>query len=49
MDKQLNELLLSTARNLENLANRTQDYSLQGYILLIAQDIYEYLDIVGKD
>lgn len=49
MDRQLYELLLSTARNLENLANHEQDYSLQGYILLIAQDIYEYLDIVGKD
>lgn len=49
MDKQLYELLLSTARNLENLANHEQDYSLQGYILLIAQDIYTYLDAVEED
>ena len=48
MDKQLNELLLSTAKNLEMLASRTEDYSINGYLLLIAQDIYEYLDIVAK-
>ena len=48
MDKQLNELLLSTARNLEMLASCTEDYSTNGYLLLIAQDIYDYLDIVAK-
>ena len=49
MDKQLEELLLSTARNLENLANHEDNYSKQGYILLIAQDIYTYLDAVAED
>lgn len=49
MDKQLNDLLLATARNLEILAQQETNFSIQGYILLIAQDIYEYLDIVDKD
>ena len=49
MDKQLEELLLSTARNLENLANHEENYSIQGYILLIAQDIYTYLDALAED
>lgn len=48
MGNQLNNLLLSTAKNLEILASHTQDYSTNGYLLLIAQDIYEYLDIVAK-
>lgn len=46
MDKNTQELLLSIARSLENLANHEEDFSKQGYILLIAQDIYTYLDTV---
>jgi len=46
MDKNTQELLLSIARSLENLANYEEDFSKQGYILLIAQDIYTYLDTV---
>ena len=49
MDKQLNDLLLSIAKNLEILADHERDYLLEGYLTLIAQDIYEYLDIVGID
>ena len=49
MDKNTQELLLSIARNLENLSNHEQDYSKQGYLLLIAQDIYTYFDTVEDD
>lgn len=49
MDNNIQELLLSIARNLENLAEHEQDYSKEGYILLIAQDIYTYLDTIERD
>ena len=49
MDKNLQELLLSIARSLENIANHEEDFSKQGYILLIAQDIYTYLDTLEDD
>ena len=49
MDKNTQDLLLSIARNLENLSEHEQDFSKQGYILLIAQDIYTYLDTVEND
>ena len=49
MNKSTQELLLSIARNLENLSEHEQDFSKQGYILLIAQDIYTYLDTVEDD
>lgn len=49
MDKNLQELLLSIARSLENIADHEDDFSKQGYILLIAQDIYTYLDTLEND
>lgn len=49
MDKQLNELLLSIARNLENLAVYEDNFSKQGYLQMIAQDIYMYLDTIEEN
>lgn len=50
MDKQLNELLLSIAKNIEHLTtDPALSYLSNGYLLLIAQDIYEYLDMVDED
>lgn len=48
MDKNLYELLLSIARNLENIATYEQNFSTQGYIQMIAQDIYMYLDTIEE-
>ena len=49
MDKNIQELLLSIARNLENISEHEQDFSKQGYLQIIAQDIYTYLDTIEND
>lgn len=49
MDRNTQDLLLSIARNLENLSEHELDFSKQGYLQIIAQDIYTYLDTVEND
>lgn len=50
MDKNAQELLLSIARNLEKASNDpTISYLTQGYLQIIAQDIYTYLDTLEDD
>lgn len=46
MDNDLKELLISVANNLENIAYYSDNSRVDGYLRIIAQDIYAYLDTV---
>ena len=44
MDKNFKELLLSIANCLENIAYVSSNSQVDGYVRLIAQEIYAYLN-----
>ena len=49
MDKNFKELLLTIANHLESIAYFSRDAQLDGYIRLIAQEIYTYLNDTEDD
>ena len=49
MDNNFKELLLAIANCLENIAYSSHNPQVDGYVRLIAQEIYSYLNDIEED